>query len=117
MNTLLLDVSAWDLVLTANGDIALATEPYSLAQDAASAVRLFQGELWYNTIPGVPYWASILGASPPPLALMKAKFEEAAMTVPGIVAARCFIQSVTGRRVTGQVQVTDTAGRITGAAF
>lgn len=117
MKTLLLDTVSWDLVLTANGDIALASEPYSLAQDAASAIRLFQGELWYNTIPGVPYWASILGKSPPPLALMKAKFEEAALTVPGVVATRCFIESVVGRRVTGQVQVTDQAGLITGAAF
>lgn len=117
MKTVLLDAESWDLVLDANGNIAAAQAPYQLAQDAASAVRLFQGELWFNTVPGVPYWSLILGASPPPLSLMKAEFIKAAKTVPGVVAAQCFISSVSDRRVTGQVQVTDVAGRIQAVAF
>ena len=56
MNTLLLDASAWDLVLDANGDIALAAPPYAVAQDVASAISLFLGELWYDTTQGVPYF-------------------------------------------------------------
>lgn len=117
MKTLLLDTLAWDLLKDVQGNIALASEPYSLAQDAASAIRLFQGECYYNTSIGVPYWASILGASPPPIALMKAQFIAAAKTVPGVVAAQCFITSVSNRRVSGQVQITDKAGVITAAAF
>lgn len=117
MKTLLLDRTQWDLVLDVSGNIAVASDPYSLAQDAASAIKLFQGELWYDTTQGVPYWSSILGASPPPIALMKAKFIEAARTVPGVVAAQCFVSSISDRRVTGQVQVTDRAGVISTAAF
>lgn len=114
-DTLLLDQTTWDLVLDISGNIAVASEPYSLAQDAASAIKLFQGELWYDTTKGIPYDA-ILGYSPP-LAYLKSLFEAAALTVPGVVEARCFIASATGRTITGQVQVTDVAGRITAATF
>lgn len=114
--TLLLDRSKWDLVINAGGDIALADVPYARAQDAASAIRLFQGELWYNTAPGVPYWTQILGHWPP-LSLVKARFVAAALTVPGVVAAQCFISSFRLRQIAGQVQVTDAQGRITTAGF
>lgn len=117
MKTLLLDTVAWDLITDAVGNIAAATDPYSLAQDAASAIRLFQGELYYDTDQGVPYWTSILGASPPPISLMRTKFTAAALTVPGVVSAKCFITAVIDRRVTGQVQVTDKNGNTTAAAF
>lgn len=114
--TLLLDRTVWDLCLDAAHNIALATEPYALAQDAASAIRLFQGELYYDTIQGVPYWSQILGQNPP-LPLMRSAFEAAALTVPGIVAAQCVISNISGRRVTGQVRVTDTAGNVSVAGF
>lgn len=116
MKTILLDVSAWDLLLDAHGDIAVASDPYSRAQDAASAIKTRKGEPWYDTTLGVRY-KLILGASPPPLELMKTEFIAAAMTVPGVVAAQCFISSVTNREVRGQVQVTDKSGVITAAAF
>ena len=64
-NTLLLDQSAWDLVIDSAGNIAMATPPYALAQDVASAVRLFLGELWYNTPKGIPYFEDVLGQLPP----------------------------------------------------
>jgi hypothetical protein len=44
VNTLLLDVSSWDLCLDAAGNIAMASNPYSIAQDAASAIRTFAGD-------------------------------------------------------------------------
>ena len=65
MKTLLLDRTAWDLCLDSNGNIALASEPYSLAQDVASAVRLFLGECYYDTTKGIPYWTEVLGMLPP----------------------------------------------------
>lgn len=117
MKTLLLDIEAWDLVLDVYGNIAVATEPYQLAQDAASAIKLFEGELWYDTVPGVPYWTTILGQSPPPLSLIKSEFVKAALTVPGVVAAQVFVTSVSNRGVGGQVQVTDRNGVITAAGF
>ena len=70
MNTLLLDRVAWDLVLDAAGNIAMASNPYATAQDVASAIKLFRGELFYDTAKGIPYWTEVLGQLPP-LALVR----------------------------------------------
>ncbi len=116
MNTFLLDRGAWDLTTDIGGNIAVASNPYALAQDAASAIKLFQGELWFNASIGVPYWSLILGESPS-LSLMKAKWAAAALSVPDAVTAKCFITSIVDRRVNGQVQVSDKAGHTAVAAF
>ena len=114
--TFLLDQSTWDLVVDAAGNIAVASNPYSLAQDAASALKLFLGELWYDTTRGVPYFDQILGQLPP-LSLLKAKLVAAALTVPGVASASCFISSFTGRALKGQLQITSTSGQTSVAAF
>lgn len=116
MNTLLLDRTIWDVCLDSSGNIALASPPYAIAQDVASAVRLFLGEAYYDTTQGVPYFSQILGHLPP-LTLMKAQFVAAALTVPGVVSAVCFISEITGRKVSGQIQVTDSAGVVTNVSF
>src|ERR1700739_1101561 len=109
-STLLLDTASWDLIVDINGDIAIANEPYSLAQDAASAIKTFgpsgstPGEVYYDTTIGVPY-RSILGQSPP-IPLLKAELVEAAETVPDVDSAQCFISSISQRVLTGQVQIT-----------
>ena len=110
-DTLLLDRSVWDLCLTADGNIAVAAPPYALAQDVASALRLFEGELWYDTTKGVPYFAEILGLSPP-VPLLKSRFTAAALSVPGIVDAVCYLSAIENRALSGQVQVTDRAGAL-----
>ena len=115
MNTLYLTAAGWDLTLDASGNIAMASEPYALAQDAASACRTFIGECWYDTTIGVPYWQDILGLAPP-LQLLKQYLIDAALTVPGIVDAQVYITQV-GRAISGQVQVTDTAGNLSAANF
>jgi hypothetical protein len=109
MKTLLLDTVVWDLVLDANGNIAVAQEPYQLAQDVASAIRLFAGELWYDISKGVPYFATILGQAPP-VQLFKQYMIDAALSVPGVVSADCVISSFQGRTVTGAVTFTDSSG-------
>lgn len=114
--SLLLDQSAWDLVIDANANIAVASDPYALAQDAASAIKLFIGELWYDTTKGVPYFSAILGRTPP-VSLMSAKFRAAALSVPGVTAARVIISAITDRTVHGQVQVTDATGTTATARF
>lgn len=116
MDTLYLDPVAWDLVLDASGNIALASNPYSLAQDAACAIRTFAGECWYNTELGIPYWTSILGYLPT-LQYVKSQFVAAAETVPEVVSAQVFITGFTNRQITGQVQVTDSAGTTSAASF
>lgn len=114
--TLLLDITTWDLCADTAGNIAVAAEPYALAQDAASAIRTFEGECWYDTTLGLPYWMQILGQAPP-VALMKAAFVAAARTVPDVTAANCFITSIVGRVVRGQVQIRSASGDVSAASF
>lgn len=116
MKTIYLDPASWDLRLDSSGNIAVADNPYQLAQDAASAIRTFLGECFYDTSLGVPYLEQILGHSPS-LSLMKVRFEAAAKTVPGVISVAVYIQSYVNRVVTGTVHVTDRTGAVTSAAF
>ena len=109
MNTLLLDNTNWDLVSDAAGNIAMASEPYSFAQDVASALKLFLGELWYDFTAGVPYFTDILGHAPP-ITFFQEVMVQAALTVPGVVSAECTISATDNRTVTGQVTFTTTNG-------
>lgn len=110
MKTLLLDVGAWDLVLDAAGNIAVATDPYAKAQDVASALRLFAGELLYDVSKGVPYFGEILGEAPP-VTYFQELMVRAALTVPGVVSAQCTIESIENRAVRGQVTFRTTDGQ------
>jgi len=116
METLLLDRTTWDLCLDTNGNIALARNPYSRAQDVASACRLFAGELWYDTSKGIPYFADVLGEMPP-AALFKEYEVQAALTVPGVVSAQCVITSFTARTLGGQIQFIDVDGAAQNVSF
>ncbi|SDR17887.1 hypothetical protein [Paraburkholderia tuberum] len=107
--TLLLDQTAWDLVLDAAGNIAVATEPYQIAQDVASAVRTFLGECWYDTTLGLPYWQNILGQFPP-ASFVKSEIVKAAKTVPNVASATVLSLALDNRKLTGQIAVTDTDG-------
>ena len=117
MQTLLLDRAEWDLVLDSAGNIAVASEPYSLGQDAASAVKTFSdggpggvGECYFDTTLGVPYFTEIFRGPPASVSRIKQLFVDAALTVPGVSSARCFIAQVSGRMLLGQVQVTPQSG-------
>lgn len=111
MNTLLLDVGLWDLTLDASGNIALAAEPYALAQDVASACRVVLGEVYYDTTLGVDYFGKLFGKTPP-TTVFQEQFIAQALTVPDVVAAVCIIEtySAATRATTGQVQFTDING-------
>lgn len=101
--TLLLDRANWDLALTANGDIAVATEPYALEQDVASECRVFEGECYYDTARGIPYLTSILGR-PVPVQILKEQLSQAARLVPGVRTATAYLTDISARSVSGQVQ-------------
>lgn len=115
-NTLLLDQVAWDLVIDASGNIAMASAPYAIAQDVASAVRLFLGELWYDTTQGIPYWTQVLGKLPPASLLIEL-INQAARSVPDVVSCQTFITSFTARGVSGQIQFVDVNNQTTTVSF
>ncbi|CAI3953226.1 unnamed protein product [Commensalibacter communis] len=53
----------WDLMADVNGNIAVCVEPYSIAQQVANEIKLFEGEGWYDQSQGTPYFAQILGVN------------------------------------------------------
>lgn len=110
MKTLLLDVTGWDLLTDAANNIAVASEPYAFAQDVASALRTFLGEVWYDVTLGVPYFQEILGKTPP-VTLFQEYMILAAETVPGVASAECTIEAFENRTVTGQVTFTTDNGQ------
>ncbi len=116
MNTLLLDIDNWDLCLDANSNIAVASNPYAIAQDVASAVKLFEGELYYDTSKGVPYFQSVLGQNPP-MSYIKAKHEAAALTVPEVAEAQETGLQVKNRQLTGTIKVIDITGQAQNVSF
>lgn len=109
MKTLLLDNTLWDLCLDSSGGIAVAEEPYAIAQDVASACKTFLGECWYNTALGVPYYQQILGHEPP-LSFIKSQLAAAALQVPGCNEPVVFFTGFVNRALTGQIQFVDDTG-------
>lgn len=114
--TLLLDPTSWDLTVDTNGNSALAPQPYALAQDAASAIKTFLGECWWDTTVGVPWLQQVFG-KPLNLALLKQQLVNAALTVPGVASAVVYISSFSNRSLTGQVQVFSSTGQASVANF
>lgn len=105
MKTLLLDRTEWDLVLDTDGNIAVASDPYSVAQDICSYVRTFLGEVWYDKAKGIPYFTEILGR-PPDVEFIQATISAAALEVPQVLTAECIITAFEGRALSGEVRFT-----------
>ena len=115
MNTLQLS-PAWDLMLDANGNIAMATGPEAIAQDVASAISTFLGEVYYDTTQGLPWMSEVFGEQFSP-SLVTALLVQAALTVPGVVSAQVINLAFAGGVISGTVQVIDTTGASLGVEF
>ena len=115
-STFLLNPVTSDWMLDAGGNPAIATGPYAIAQDAASAVKLFLGEYWFDTTIGTAYYSTTLGKFPS-IELLKAQAEAAAETTTGVASAVCYITSIQNRAVTGQIQITTTSGATVAMGF
>jgi len=111
MDTILLQPVTWDFLIDSNGNIAISEDPYSLAQDIASAIKLFQGELYYDTTQGIPYFEDILGQVPS-AALIAASMEAAALTVPTVINAKLteLNYDPNTRQLIGSLEATTDAG-------
>ena len=110
-STMLLDQARWDFCTDADGNWAVASEPYAIAQDAASAIRTFKGECYYDITLGIPYFAQVLGKRPP-AGLLKTQFVNAALTVPDTVSAVCYLSLGTDRELLGQCQIKTASGAL-----
>lgn len=113
MNTMFLNPDTWDLVVDVDGNIAMASDSYAIAQDVASACRLWKGEARYDTTRGMPYEQSILGQMPP-MSMLNRWFETEAETVPEVEAVQVVLSfDRTSRQLGGQIQITQTSGETT----
>lgn len=102
MKTLPLNVSTWDLELDGNGDLVLTDQNYSVAQDVASAWKVFLGEAWYDTTLGMPYLQAIFGQLPPS-SLVVAKLRDQAFTIADVANVRIVsLRLQPDRTLTGQ---------------
>ena len=118
MNTLLLNPDSWDLLVDINGNIAVAGEPYRLAQDVACAIKTFNNDLWYNKTYGIPYFDSIFGKNPP-LSLVADYLQRAVLSVPDVIKAKAIIEDLNRetRVLSGVVLITDANGITNGVRF
>jgi len=117
MQTLLQDPDNWgNILLDANGNWALADDPYRLAQDVCCAIRTFTADLWYYQQIGIPYYGVIFGEKPN-LTIVRDYLEKAALSVTGVVKAKAVIATFVDREITGQVIITDAAGVTNGVNF
>ncbi|ELY2767206.1 hypothetical protein C3O72_02885 [Cronobacter sakazakii] len=108
--TMQLDVSTWDLTLDGNGNIAIADESYSVAQDVASACLVFSGECYYDTTLGIPWKTDVLGKRPTP-SFIQQKLQSEALKLPIVdqALANVFFDKNT-RSMRGTIRVTDING-------
>lgn len=89
MDTIFLIPETWDMTVDYNGNIALALDPYSMVQDAASEIQTYAGEVYFDTLIGIPYQTEILGQGLP-LNLYRQQAINAALRVPGVIGSQVF---------------------------
>jgi len=106
----------WDLFAGQDRNIAVLDGADAVAQDVASACKVFLGELYYDQSQGVPYFQQVLG-QPVNAQLLQGFLEQAALTVPTVVSARATVESIVGRQVHGTVEVIDQTGAASLAHF
>lgn len=111
MNTLFLMPNTWDLALDVRGNIAISRETYAIAQDIASACRVFKKDLYFHQDEGIPYLEEILGKSKYSLSLYRTQLEDQALTVPEVATAQAILSTANGRVVMGIIEFTTIDGR------
>lgn len=116
-DTLQLNTATWDLMLDGQGNIAVQTGSNAVAQDVASVIQAIQGECWYNTQEGLPYFTQVLGGSVNEV-LFASLYNAAALSVPNVVKAQTTFTGVgPDRKLAGTVEVIDQYGQSINATF
>lgn len=120
MDTLALDNSLWDLDVDARGNLRTVGDatPDSdqtgpgmrLAQDVATRVRAWQGEVYFDTTQGINYPTYFGG--PPNLSLLQSVFNTEALKVPLCATALAQFTFTAGKQrvIGGTLNVSDIAG-------
>ena len=103
-HSLLLDTDSWDLTLDQGGNIAQTTGDYAVAQDVSNRIRLFTNDAYFDADQGIPHFAIDLGQRASE-ALVRSRYREQALHVPGVAAATVTDLRVTDRELHGTVRI------------
>lgn len=98
----------WDMVVDSRGNIAVCTDEYEIAQNVASACRLWLGEFMYNRNRGIPYKQSVLGRNTD-ISLLDDWYRTESMTVLGVAECEPYLD-IKDRTLTGYLRITTNSG-------
>ena len=118
--------SSWDLGVVQTAattttssqvyDIATVGDGTAIAQDVASVIQTFLGELYFDTTVGLPYFQSVMN-QPYGASILQPLLVQAALQVPGVVSAQATITSIINRKISGIIDIIDTTGQALGVTF
>lgn len=101
----LLLTNNWDITLDSLGNLAIADKNYSIAQDVASAVKLFTNDAYFDTQAGIPHFDITLKRNPSPT-VIRARLKEASENVPGVKSAVVNVIEIKAGKLQAEIQLT-----------
>lgn len=105
MPSLLLN-NDWDISLDSNGDLKMATDNYSIAQNSACRCRAFTNDMYFNQKDGVPHFLVDISQRPN-ISVVAAAMEKVARGTEGVSeAAMTDIAVSTDRTLEGTIILT-----------
>ncbi|QDX29573.1 hypothetical protein [Dickeya poaceiphila] len=108
--TLSLNSDTWDIQLDDSGNLAVVNNPYSVAQDVATACSLYLGECVYDNTIGIPYNTQIMGFIPGS-GLIQSYLQNEAMRLDYVSTAQAtIINDQQKRQSYGVITIVDTNG-------
>lgn len=83
----------WDIALNDNGGLSTAEDAYAVAQNVASAVRLFTNDAYFDTDAGIPHFEVTFKRNPD-VSIIRSRIKTAAEAVAGVRSARVELRQV-----------------------
>lgn len=109
MGSLFIDETTWDICADENRNLAIVQGPKALIQRVACELKHFEGEGWYDSRQGLPYFISVLGVeTTSPLVVSLIENHVTRINTIGSVIA--LLQITKDRRLTGDIRVTTQSG-------
>lgn len=111
----LLLTNDWDITLDSAGNLAIADNNYSIAQDVASAVKLFTNDAYFDTQAGIPHFEISLKRNVS-ASVVRARIKEAAENVLGVKSATVDLIEISNNTLRAEILITledDTTAQIT----
>jgi hypothetical protein len=106
----------WDLALDGSGNLFTLSGANALAQDVASAISTFYGEVYYSASVGVPYLSRVFGQSYSP-SIAAHLIKKQAAAVPNVSSVKVVLNSFVNRQLSGTVNFIDVNAAANGVSF